>query len=354
MRKVFIAITFMLMLIASIPGATLLSFAEETSDGPSIIDFQVASFEAEYCLYLKIKAEDAASGIDRIMVEGIQYGDDTPQGWRTGLAYIHFDGRKRIDDIYRVQLPPLSPGEIRITNIIITNKAGKETEYTGEDFHLDTFTRVPDGELKFQWLGDKNLAKNLKTVPEGKVVEVTINTDSPEMGNYPGNLEDLLEKPLKDVILTKQALDAIKGKDIMLVINANGFQWIINGKDIVNKTKDLNMFAFFSDPDSNGRNTDNLMVKYADNGTLPCKAVFRFQKSYYESVTEDTNRKVTDLNLFYLTGGKAQYEGKCYVDAMSDSPWIYIDLTHNSTFLVSPHKKIDNINIGKIKLSKTS
>lgn len=154
-------------------------------------------------------------------------------------------------------------------------------------------------------------------------------------------------------MVPKEYLDAIRGRDIAILVPC-GFSSIeINGKDIVNDTKDVYLPTNFSVSASFGGYDNEEMTSYSmsfhfpNNGTLPSKIKARVTyKSVYDSFarvfkendfrtylfTEDQIDDIIQNSiLYYVSNGALVEDGSIDINGK----WIELTVDHNSTFLMT-------------------
>ena len=164
----------------------------------------------------------------------------------------------------------------------------------------------------------------------------------------------LLSNKADDNILSKQIIKEIAGKDKTLVCYRDGYQWIFRGKDISgHQAKDLNLttriFTIEGTNLSSGKNAVGL--SFENNGQLPGKVEFRFKSAFIQNYFG----KEEVLRLYHVENTVGGYEtdidyiGSDYEHIPSDQAnfkvildnkdaWCYVDLAHNSKYVVSDVK----------------
>jgi len=134
---------------------------------------------------------------------------------------------------------------------------------------------------------------------------------------------------------TKAMFDAIKGQDKRIVFSNDGIQWIINGKDIVNETKDVNLNVEISNiPGSSFGNSNQIsQVKFYSNGLLPGPMQIRMKDDY---IYDRCEAKGT-FYLYYLNGNTVDQQNGDQNKLVFDGTdkWCYFTVSHNSTYLLS-------------------
>ena len=143
-------------------------------------------------------------------------------------------------------------------------------------------------------------------------------------------------------IVAKEIFDAIKGTNKTVIFIQNGIQWTFNGKDITEDTKAIDMtvtIATLKNSTSPNKaaiankvkNTDVLIISFANNEKLPGKATIRVK-------LDDTWLSGKDKNNVYIyyynpTTLKAEIVAqKLKVDGEG---YVQFTITHNSDYFVS-------------------
>lgn len=146
-------------------------------------------------------------------------------------------------------------------------------------------------------------------------------------------------------VFKKEYQDAIKGRDINVIIPLNRFSYsILNGKDIVNETKDIKVRSSLggsgrADADDGGP-WFALNFTFPNNGQLPGKIryyylydyVYNFVKEAIDSRIITADDVMREMELYYISNGMLVLEP----DSIStDQDWLVLELDHNSSFLAS-------------------
>lgn len=125
-----------------------------------------------------------------------------------------------------------NPGTIYLYKVVFVDKAGNSITYSIEDGTLEKREiKVATDDTKYTLETSNTVADYIEQIaklPEGSTVLCNIATNK---------------------IIKKELFDAIKGKNIKITFedvygytyDSKGIQWILNGKDIVNETKDIDM-----------------------------------------------------------------------------------------------------------------
>jgi hypothetical protein len=160
--------------------------------------------------------------------------------------------------------------------------------------------------------------------------------------------------------LSEAVFDAIQGEDKTLILMGGGVEWIFNGLDITEETKNINLSVdikpinqyYNSNANDLKDLTDNqpaVVLSFADNGQLPGKAKIRVKADY------EFQRYLgsTDLFVYYYNNLTGQLEEvKANVDVTNDG-FVEFEITHNSTFVLTSEivdsTPQDNIDISTAK-----
>ncbi|MBR2619578.1 MAG: fibronectin type III domain-containing protein, partial [Firmicutes bacterium] len=179
-----------------------------------------------------------------------------------------------------------------------------------------------DEEFDFVFTGalsNPNVPMAIESMDEGQAVALNLNDKSKG-------------------IISKEILNAIAGKDktVVVYVNSNrSLQWVFYGKDIQQPVKalDLNVTLKGIDGEKYGTKGTVIRLDFANNGNLPGKAHFRLKSGYIKSIY-----KLSDNLHIYYQGNKGlvtKESSDCKVVKNGNDYWCYLDLKHNSTFILS-------------------
>jgi LPXTG-motif cell wall-anchored protein len=199
--------------------------------------------------------------------------------------------------------------------------------------------------------------------PEPEPTPVPIATPTPTPGIVINNdtasvvkaIENAADKStitigvIDNKLVSKEVFDAIKGTDKTLIFEQNGVQWIFNGKGIKGDTKDVDMtvnVATLANSTAPGRdeiaskvkNTDVVIVSFAENGLLPGKATVRIKMDSAWLSGKDQN----NLYVYYYnsTSKKAELVAtKLKVDAEG---YVEFEITHNSDYFIADNDLVQS------------
>lgn len=296
-------------------------------------------------VYVDIDFTENGIGVDSI---GFQFTSTTGHFLGGTGYFVYPTGASAYSGTVRkaVPVPSNSREETYIMNYIgIMDRALNLTSYTAEaDGYFYTngvkTSRVPEFYVKDEFdvemeiaITNPQLVSRLTNMSEGKTAKILI--DSSSNGVFP-----------------KAAFDAIKGKDKTVVIYRDGLQWLINGKDIIKLTKDVNLNITMTQVDGSeyGVSDQLVSVEFQPNGELPGKATIRLKSDYLYNIQGITGK----LYLYYVSNDGIQEEtGNFNLNMDGTDKWCYFDVTHNSKFLIS-NKKLSAIAVKSITLNKTA
>ena len=187
-------------------------------------------------LYTRLDLKDDESGFDLFC--GRAYYKNESGTYENNIAIeVGLDADGIAQDYYCAKLDLShyeNPGKIYLDRVVIYDRAGNQMEYS-----------VDKETLKKEYV---------TVIPESEADQYILKTDTlhedyiEKIANCPEGSKVLCDISGKKVI-PKEFFDQLKGKDITVVFediygetyDKTGIQWVINGKDIVNETKDVDM-----------------------------------------------------------------------------------------------------------------
>jgi len=238
---------------------------------------------------------------------------------------------------YKFKIPissVMQNGEYFVAVCLLRDKEQNVYEnYYYPDLVQDKFTVSDEFDYAFEVsITNSSLLSKVQEMEEGKAGRI------------------LLSSSRKYNVLPKNVLNVIAGRDKTLVCYRDGYQWIINGLDIAhNKTKALNLTAEFSDVSMEmlESNQKVKMISFEDNGELPGVMQFRFKTAFVKNYVG----REDDLSLYYVNEYDSEQEGldfyrddyekipgkKSNIQVVpdDDDTWCYVDISHNSKYLLS-------------------
>ena len=135
-----------------------------------------------------------------------------------------------------------------------------------------------------------------------------------------------------DYIVPKAVFEAICGKDVTLVLESEGIQWVFYGKDVIKEQcKNINVktSVFRTSGVPYGCKEDVTEIIFPENGTLPGTATMRIQQDYARYLYHIKQK----LYLIYVKNGE-----KTVIPcdpAMEADEYLSFPIKHNSTYLLA-------------------
>lgn len=222
-------------------------------------------------------------------------------------------------------------GEWKVTAVYLTDAAGNsnyayiyghgDEEYynyfniQGEEVLAPRFTVEDEFDFAFEMaLSNPRLQEAVEGIDEGYAARILIDGDG---------------------VLSEGVLSAIAGKDVTLVCYKDAYQWVINGNDIVNEPKDLDLDVDIIQESGYRYDVDEDVVRlvFYPNGQLPGPIQLRFKSDYLYTFAGLEG----SLHLYYLDNGEyVEEDGDIDLVFDGTDKWCYATFTHNSEFVVSP------------------
>lgn len=233
-------------------------------------------------------------------------------------------------------------GEWHIGFIQLTDKRGNNIQYYMSSPSTGEAVDESGKFVGYRWIqidGQDYMLPKCQIVDEFDYQE-NLTLSSPELVNKVGGVSEgkaarIFVDDYSKGILPKEAFDAIKGKDITIVAYKGSYQWIINGNDITEDTKDVNLELSISSVSENVYDTSESAVKveFKPNGLLPGKAQIRIKSDYLYNL-EGIKGK---LYLYYNNNGNLELQQNPNFDLLFDGTdkWCCFDITHNSEYIIS-------------------
>ncbi|PWL96471.1 MAG: hypothetical protein DBY07_00225 [Clostridiales bacterium] len=213
------------------------NYAKDTTK-PELVSFSYSQEELTppTRLYTRLDLKDDESGFDSFC--GWAYFKNEAATYENNIAIdVGLDADGIAQDYYCAKLDLShyeNPGKIYLDRIVIYDRAGNQMEYS-----------VDKGTLKKEYV---------TVVPESEADQYVLKTNTlhqdyiEKIANCPEGSKVLCDISGKKII-PKEFFDKLKEKDITVVFediygetyDKTGIQWVVNGKDIVNETKDIDM-----------------------------------------------------------------------------------------------------------------
>jgi len=247
--------------------------------------------------------------------------------------------------LWQINIPVSSSdfsGNYYIGNVGLTDQSGNRREYTSQygapyandgtndyifchsDSVSDCIINSPsqievlnEFEVEFEMaLSNPSLISNLESLEEGKTAMILVDTSA-------------------NNICPKAVFDAIKGKNRTIILNLNEFQWIFNGNNITEETKDINLkiTTEYSDGSESGLENEVLTVNFYPNGVLPGIANVRIKSDYIYQIHNLTST----MYLYFLQDNNELNLESNNVNYVLDGTdhWCNFNISHNSTYVIA-------------------
>ena len=216
-------------------------------------------------------------------------------------------------------------GEYYIGRIALEDCSNNISEYTYEDNTLEYYS--------FKIIADTNSDSSSSTI-SNNVDNVIINSKDDAVISIDSTRNNIVKKSI---------FDNIKGTNKTIIIESDGIQWIFNGKDIKNETKDINVKTNISVIDTKTDSSllnkifDNVKlinISFASNGVLPGIAKIRVKADYaFRNIVGTKN-----LYVLYLdeSNNTVRYISKLL--NMTNDGYYEFCIAHNSKYLITSEK----------------
>ena len=285
---------------------------------------------------VEVRFKDEGSGVTSVSV------DATPNAYSNGAvgslseAYGAVELEEPVvgEGSVIVEIPIGSKsmlGGWKVTSVSVRDAAGNDgyayiyghgdEEYynyfniQGEEVLAPRFTVEDEFEFAFEMaLSNPRLQEAVEGIEEGYAARILIDGDG---------------------VLSEGVLAAIAGKDVTLVCYKDAYQWVINGNDIVNEPKDLDLDVDIIQESGYRYDVDEDVVRlvFYPNGQLPGPIQLRFKSDYLYTFAGLEG----SLHLYYLDNGEyVEEDGDIDLIFDGTDKWCYATFTHNSEFVVSP------------------
>lgn len=230
-----------------------------------------------------------------------------------------FTGRYTVN----VRIPSTAPvGEYFLRQINVADQAGNQREYF---VYLDNENDIKNVNI--------NNGRNSVTVKNEFDVAfqtyITNSTILSRLKSMPTGTCAMINFDKYNHTAKKAWFDAIRGQNKTIVFSDDGIQWMINGRDIKKKTKDvdLNVKVKRELGTSYGTKDNIVSLDFASNGILPGSMTVRVKTNYVLG---------TGQKLYYYDDNNLKLESTKVLGYQDgDSTWSELKLTHNSKFLLS-------------------
>lgn len=114
-----------------------------------------------------------------------------------------------------------------------------------------------------------------------------------------------------NTVVPKEVFDAIKGSNKKVVAYNKNYEWIFDGNDIVNETKDVDVKIQYSTISKSEFNTNETacIINFQPNGILPGKAEVRIASDY----AYDLYNRSAAMYLYYIDNYALEQESNANI-----------------------------------------
>lgn len=168
-------------------------------------------------------------------------------------------------------------------------------------------------------------------------VTSTINNNMLEIIKSQNDDAIIMIDATNNYIVPESVFEAIKGTNKTIYIEANGYQWVFNGKDITNiKSIDTKVYSeLLVDQNINNSSQEYIAIVFANNGILPGKAKIRVKTDYTFRYVEGYEK----LKLYFYNPSEEKYKELENEITLTEDGFYEFEITHNSKYVLS-NKKI--------------
>ena len=240
-----------------------------------------------------------------------------------------------------------------------TLKLTGENTYTGE-LEIDQYAELGEYELTEVFIGDAigndryyfkyddkyktdDLTLDVKFNVTSKFTpDVVTSTMSTDMLDKIKNAKDDATIGIDATgssTIRAEVFEAIKGTNKTIYVEANGIEWVFNGKDIKEPKDIVTTLGVYYDYDYKDESLNELLDKalvleFADNGELPGVATVRIKLDY--AFRDYVGDKVYVYH--YVDGDRVFSEITGEAVGQNDNGWFEFKISHNSTYVLSTSK----------------
>lgn len=247
---------------------------------------------------------------------------------KLAIAYMKKDGGKE----YISFSSNTSEGTYDLTTLVLSNAKtttiySKEGAQSSKPYSFDNKIKVTKGD-------SATLEYNNEDITSEIITEIATST----------NLTKLIVNADSKSIISEDIFNAIKGKNVELILNYKGNQFIFNGRDITT-TKDIDVsiksYSLSSryDEIKNLVGEKGVIVNFASNGNLPSKARVKIKQTSDMKLAFGIN----SINVYYYDDLTQKFEEVTKNITADAENYYTFTITHNSKFLLTTEKLDDSL-----------
>lgn len=287
------------------------------------VELSKKTFSAPSLIDIFVTANDDISGISKMSVELYKVDDtgkiDLNTRKNVNLSYDQATGKYKTNitfDQYSIS------GKYVVFKVEITDNAGNTSNNCLNKCLVTT--NIDMNDLKygyFEIVDEFKYDVTTSTIAENLIEKIKSASDD----------AIIMIDAVQNTIVPKTVFDTIKNTNKTIYVESNGIQWIWNGKDIINATKDIDtklITSIFYD-ENLGDDENYISLEFQDNGLLPGKAKVRIKAEYTFRYSSGY-----DSLYVYFHDGETYYETATGV-GMTEDGYYEFEINHNSVYVLS-------------------
>ncbi len=215
------------------------------------------------------------------------------------------------------------PGDYVVSNVYIEDNAGNVNYEVPDEFNNLKFTVLNDGTGVATITGtdSSDYIQKISGAPDDAVILVDYSNNS--------NIQ-------------ADVFNAIKGTNKQVVFESDGYQWIVNGKDITEETKDVNLsihtYALINGYSGADKALEDvigdmpaMVFDFAENGILPGKMTVRIKAAY--ALREYVG--ITGIYVYYYDTSTGKLEPIALDISLTDDYYFEFSIEHCSEYILT-------------------
>ena len=223
-------------------------------------------------------------------------------------------------------------GEYELTNLVLSN-ANTTTIYAknaadnAKQYNFNTKIKVTKGETEDLEYNNEDITSEIvKEIADSKTLKkLTINADSKSL-------------------ISEDIFNAIKGKNVELIVNYKGNQFIFNGKEIdVAKDIDVSVKSYSlaskNDELKNLVGDSGIILTFASNGSLPSTATIKIKRT----VDMKNVLGIDKVYVYYFDEQTLKFEEVAKNLQLDAQNYYTFKIDHNSKFLLTNNELDDSL-----------
>lgn len=225
-------------------------------------------------------------------------------------------------------------GTYYLQQVDLMDSKGNASQYESEKWKS---TGMSLSDMDFRYISKFEVIEDLTFIVEEEVKYNEVSsTTNPNLLDIINSKEDdavIMIDASNNYTVSADIFEAIKDTNKTIYVEANGYQWVFNGKDITNP-KTINTYVYSElliDDNINNLGQEYVAIVFADNGELPGKATIRVKTDYTFKYIEG----VTNLKLYLYNPSEGKYFDTEETVELAEDGFYEFDITHNSVYILS-------------------